>query len=135
MAANNPVVVGVRVQGLEDAAQLKIDVDQDKASALGVSPGDINTISEKWEGLSLVPVDDPAAPNDYFLFVGNDNDFQSATGKYMLADGTIANYNAGLENDSVVLAWRVQVVPEPGTYALMLAGLLGVAAVARRRHS
>ena len=101
---------------------------------INTAPGDINTISEKWEGLSLVPVGDPAAPNDYFLFVGNDNDFQSATGKYMLADGTIASYNAGLENDSVVLAWRVQVVPEPGTYALMLAGLLGVATVARRRR-
>ena len=96
-------------------------------------PGDINTLSEKWEALALVPVGDPSAPNDYFLFVGNDNDFQSASGRNMLADGTLANYNAGLENDSVVLAWRVQVVPEPGTCALMLAGLLGVAAVARRR--
>lgn len=42
MAATNPVVAGVRVQGLEDAAQLKIDVDEDKASALGVSLADIN---------------------------------------------------------------------------------------------
>ena len=97
-------------------------------------PGDINTLSEKWEALALVPAGDAAAPNDYFLFVGNDNDFQSASGRNMLADGTLASYNAGLENDSVVLAWRVQVVPEPGTYALMLAGLLGVAAVARRRR-
>ena len=97
-------------------------------------PGDINTLSEKWEALALVPVGDASAPNDYFLFVGNDNDFQSASGRNMLADGTLASYNAGLENDSVVLAWRVQVVPEPGTYALMLAGLLGVAAVARRRR-
>jgi len=30
----NPLVVGVRVQGLDDAAQLKIDVDEGKASAL-----------------------------------------------------------------------------------------------------
>jgi len=101
---------------------------------INAGPGDINSISDKWEALALVPVGDVAAPNDYFLFVGNDNDFQSASGKYMLADGTLANYNAGLENDSVVLAWRVQVVPEPATYALMLAGLLGVAAVARRRR-
>ena len=97
-------------------------------------PGDINTLSEKWEALALVPAGDASAPNDYFLFVGNDNDFQSASGKNMLADGTLASYNAGLENDSVVLAWRVQVVPEPGTYTLMLTGLLGVAAVARRRR-
>jgi multidrug efflux pump len=43
MAAKNPNVMGVRMQGLEDAAQLKINVDENKASALGVSLGDINT--------------------------------------------------------------------------------------------
>jgi len=43
LAAKNPNVVGVRMQGLEDAAQLKINVDENKASALGVSLGDINT--------------------------------------------------------------------------------------------
>jgi hypothetical protein len=102
---------------------------------INAAPGDINTISEKWEALSLVPVGDPAAPNDYFLFVGNDNDFQSASGRYMLADGSLANYNAGLENDSVVLAWRVQVVPEPATYALMLGGLAAVGLWARRRSA
>ena len=42
LAAKNPNVVGVRMQGLEDAAQLKINVDDNKASALGVSLGDIN---------------------------------------------------------------------------------------------
>lgn len=43
LAAKNPNVVGVRMQGLEDAAQLKINVDEAKASALGVSLADINT--------------------------------------------------------------------------------------------
>jgi multidrug efflux pump len=43
LAAKNPNIVGVRVQGLEDAAQLKVDVDEGKAGALGVSIGDINT--------------------------------------------------------------------------------------------
>ena len=42
LAAKNPNVMGVRMQGLEDAAQLKINVDENKASALGVSLGDIN---------------------------------------------------------------------------------------------
>jgi multidrug efflux pump len=42
LAAKDPNVVGVRMQGLEDAAQLKINIDQNKASALGVSLGDIN---------------------------------------------------------------------------------------------
>jgi multidrug efflux pump len=43
LASKNSNVVGVRFQGQEDAAQLKINIDEDKASALGVSLGDINT--------------------------------------------------------------------------------------------
>lgn len=81
---------------------------------LNTAPGDINTICEKWEALSLVSCGDAANPNDYFLFVGNDNDFISATGKYMDASGTIQSYNAGFENDSMVLAYRVRIVqPQP----------------------
>ena len=43
MAATNSEVTQVRPQGMEDTAELKIDVDRDKASALGVSLADINT--------------------------------------------------------------------------------------------
>jgi multidrug efflux pump len=46
LAAKNPNVVGVRMQGLEDAAQIKINIDENKASALGVSLGDINTVMQ-----------------------------------------------------------------------------------------
>ncbi len=41
---------------------------------------DTNSISEKWEALSIVPCLDAANPNDYFLMVGNDNDFISSAG-------------------------------------------------------
>ena len=44
LAAKSPDVVSTRVQGLEDAAELKIDIDQDKATSLGVDLGDINTV-------------------------------------------------------------------------------------------
>ena len=70
--------------------------------------GDINTLSEKWEALAMVPANDPVYPNDYFLFVGNDNDFLSGTGKHMDAAGVIQSYDGGLENDSVILAYRVR---------------------------
>ncbi len=54
LAATNPVVVGVRVQGLEDAAQLKIDLDEAKATTLGVSLADINSTLQTCFGSSYV---------------------------------------------------------------------------------
>ena len=54
MAAKNPLVVGVRVQGLEDAAQLKINVDEGKANALGVALGDINSTLQTCFGSAYV---------------------------------------------------------------------------------
>jgi multidrug efflux pump len=43
MAATNNIVQGVQMQALEDTPVLQLDVDQTKASALGVSLGDLNT--------------------------------------------------------------------------------------------
>src|SRR5262245_59531550 len=90
------------------------------------------TFSEKWEGMSLVPALDPANPNDYFLFLANDNDFNTTNGFMKLADGTFEQYNTNLNNDTVFLAYRVTIVPEPGSVsAIVLAGLtLGIP----RRH-
>ena len=49
MAAQNPKLVGVRPNGLEDTPQFKLDVDREKASALGLSLSDINTtLSVAW---------------------------------------------------------------------------------------
>ncbi|HYG24389.1 MAG TPA: efflux RND transporter permease subunit [Verrucomicrobiae bacterium] len=54
MAAEDPRVAGVRPQGLEDAAQLKIEIDQDKATALGVSLGEINSTLQTYFGSAYV---------------------------------------------------------------------------------
>jgi multidrug efflux pump len=43
MASQSKVVTGVRPDGLEDAPQLQIDIDRDKANALGVTFDAINT--------------------------------------------------------------------------------------------
>ena len=99
---------------------------------LNTAPGDTNTLCEKWEALALVPAAD--GTGDYFLFVGNDNDFLTQTGKYLDAAGVLQSYDAGLENDTLVLAYRVAAVPEPETYALMLAGLVLVGTVLARRR-
>jgi multidrug efflux pump len=42
MAAQSKVLVGVRPEGLEDAPQVQLDIDRDKANALGVSFDAIN---------------------------------------------------------------------------------------------
>jgi multidrug efflux pump len=44
MAAQNPNLVGVRPNGQEDNPQFKLDIDQEKAAALGVSLADINNV-------------------------------------------------------------------------------------------
>ncbi|WP_300754561.1 efflux RND transporter permease subunit [Janthinobacterium sp.] len=44
MAAKNPVMVGVRPNGQEDTPQYKIDIDQQKATALGLQIADINRV-------------------------------------------------------------------------------------------
>lgn len=49
MAAQNPNLVGVRPNGLADVPQYKIDIDQEKARALGLSLADINqTLQIAW---------------------------------------------------------------------------------------
>lgn len=51
MAAQNPKLVGVRPNGLEDVPQFKVDIDYEKASALGLSIADINrTLQTAWGG-------------------------------------------------------------------------------------
>jgi len=43
MAAQNPVLAGVRPNGQDDTPQLRIDVDQAKAGAMGLTTADINS--------------------------------------------------------------------------------------------
>ncbi|WPP03736.1 esterase-like activity of phytase family protein [Methylocella tundrae] len=67
-------------------------------------PNNANDLYEKWESLALAPVGDRKAPNDYFLFVGSDNDFITQQGRMVgqpYADATGANV------DTLVLVYRV----------------------------
>jgi hypothetical protein len=68
------------------------------------APNDRTNLSEKWEGLGLIPVFDPANPNDYFLLVVNDNDFLTTAGFQVGAP-----YKGEVDNDTVMLAYRVTV--------------------------
>ena len=54
LAAQSKVLTGVRPEGLEDAPQVRLDIDRDKAQALGVSFTAINTAISTSIGSSYV---------------------------------------------------------------------------------
>ncbi|MDN4035799.1 efflux RND transporter permease subunit [Massilia sp. YIM B02443] len=54
MAMQSKVLTGMRPEGLEDAPQLKLNIDRDKAQALGVTFGAINTALSTSLGSSYV---------------------------------------------------------------------------------
>jgi multidrug efflux pump len=54
MAAQDKLLAGVRPGDLPETPQLKVDIDQAKAAAHGVSPNDIsNTLSAAWGGVYI----------------------------------------------------------------------------------
>ena len=68
------------------------------------APNDRNNLSEKWEGMALVPALDPANPNDFFLFVVNDNDFMTQNGFQV---GAPYKDESGADVDTMILVYRV----------------------------
>jgi hypothetical protein len=83
-------------------------------AASGVQAQNINSLSEKWEALSVVPCLDAANPNDYFLLVGNDNDFITTNGTMLgSAYNGVVTPTSGtgaaetVENLNRVLVYRV----------------------------
>ena len=64
---------------------------------------DDNTVCEKWEGLAVLPLNDPAAPNDYLLLVGNDNDFKAPL---VYHNGVVVGTN-DVTIDNLMFAFRI----------------------------
>lgn len=62
-----------------------------------------NTLSEKWEALAVLPLNDPLAPNDYLLLVGNDNDFRAPV---VYHNGVAVGTNT-VYSDNILLAFRI----------------------------
>lgn len=54
MAAQNPALIGVRPNGMDDTPQFNLDIDDVRAGALGVSLSDINSIMSTAWGSSYV---------------------------------------------------------------------------------
>jgi hypothetical protein len=91
-----------------------IDVnDNAQLSKFGLhngEPNDRNNLSEKWEGLVLAPALDPANPNDYLLFITNDNDFITQNGYQVNAAYKDAS---GADVDTMLLVYRITLPEQP----------------------
>ncbi len=106
----NPIApAGVLDASIKPAARSEFININDSAqlAKFGLHNGptdDNNNLYEKWEAMTLVPALDPATPNDYFLFVGNDNDFITQNG---FQDGIAYSHPSGMDNDSMLLVYRL----------------------------
>ena len=82
---------------LLDAAQLS-------RFGLGLDRRDpqLALLSEKWEAMDLVPALDPRHPHDWFLLVGNDNDFIA---RHCVMRGD--SCDSPIDNDNRVLVYRL----------------------------
>jgi len=73
------------------------------------------TVNEKMEGMALVPDTSTTSTEDYFLFLANDNDFQSSNVMMVDAAGALVSYgdarDRGITNDAVFTAWRIIISP------------------------
>jgi hypothetical protein len=68
------------------------------------APNDKNNLSEKWEAMGLASVLDPNLPDDYFLFVANDNDFLTQDGFQV---GAAYKADGGADVDTMFQVFQV----------------------------
>ncbi len=87
---------------INDNAQLK------KFGLHNGEPNDRSNLSEKWEGMALLPALDDAHPRDFFLLVSNDNDFITLNGFQV---GNAYKDQSGAEVDTMILVYRVTLPP------------------------
>ncbi len=66
----------------------------------------VEGLSEKWEAMDLVPALEPDHPKDYFLIVGNDNDF---TARQCRMSGQ--SCDSAVDNDNRLLIYRLSFPP------------------------
>lgn len=105
-----PVAPKGEVDSSVKAAKLTSFIDLNDAKELARfglhngAPNDKNNLSEKWEAMSIAPALDPAAPDDVFLFVANDNDFLTQHGYQVGAEYKAAD---GAEVDTMFQVFRV----------------------------
>jgi uncharacterized protein YhjY with autotransporter beta-barrel domain len=109
----NPVqqVQLVNILNTTQLARFGLNINNSPASRL--------TLSEKLEGMALAPALDENAPQDYFLFIGNDNDFISTQCTVAGAD-----CSSTFDNDGLMLVYRLTLPTyvDPLAYDAMTTG-------------
>ncbi|OCF39123.1 hypothetical protein I317_07064 [Kwoniella heveanensis CBS 569] len=84
-------------------------IDETQLARFGLHNGgdfDVSLINSKWESTAIASVEDPAFPNDYFLFSFSDNDFITTNG-YTNGEHYVDAYGATLDNQALV--WRITI--------------------------
>jgi hypothetical protein len=104
VAPNGKLVDGVVPATLTRYIDINNNAELGKFGLHNGAPNDRNNLSEKWEGMTLVPSLDPANPNDFFLVIVNDNDFITQNGYQA---GARYRDASGVEVDTMLLAYRI----------------------------
>ncbi len=112
MARQNPKLMNVIVEGLEDAPQLQLDVDREKASALGVSFEDVNAVLSTALGSAYVN-DFPSQGRQQRVIV------QAVAEARMQPEDLTALYVRNGRGEMVALSSFVQSRWVPGSVQLM----------------
>jgi hypothetical protein len=104
VAPNGRLADGIVPATLTPFIDLNDNAQLSKFGLHNGEPNDRNNLSEKWEGMALVPALDPAHPRDFFLFVVNDNDFITQNGFQV---GAAYKDPSGVDLDTMILVYRV----------------------------
>jgi hypothetical protein len=104
VAPKGKLVDGVVAAKLTPFIDINDNSQLNKFGLHNSEPNDRDNLSEKWEGMTLVPALDPANPQDYFLFVSNDNDFITQNGFQV---GAPYKDESGVDIDTLFLVYRV----------------------------
>ena len=104
VAPDGKLVAAVRPATLTPFIDLNDNAQLARFGLHNGPPNDRNNLSEKWEGMVLVPALDPANPRDFFLFISNDNDFITQDGFQV---GAAYKDKSGVDVDTFLLVYRL----------------------------
>jgi len=104
VAPNGKIEEGIVPATLTGFIDINDNAQLNKFGLRNGEPNDGNNLSEKWEGMTIVPALDRANARDFFLFVTNDNDFVTQKGYQV---GAAYKDDSGANIDTIFLVYRV----------------------------